>query len=195
MSKTNDKYWLTAFKDQFANAQSFSSCVRYADVEGNGDNSLVIGTIDKKLKTFSGVKLIKEHQLLGVPVSVNALYLDESERGKKIQMCIAVATGAYVFVYVVDFAMSEFSSSIRTHHDQSHRYKRMRPFLKFMVRFELRKTPTHTYTRLEHNNRYRTRAFTRRKRRYGTRFAIPLVSRRTCRLRLSMLSLNFETLM
>ena len=101
MSKTNDKYWLTAFKDQFANAQSFSSCVRYADVEGNGDNSLVIGTIDKKLKTFSGVKLIKEHQLLGVPVSVNALYLDESERGKKVQMCIAVATGAYVFVYVV----------------------------------------------------------------------------------------------
>ena len=101
MSKTNDKYWLTAFKDQFANAQSFSSCVRYADVEGNGDNSLVIGTIDKKLKTFSGVKLIKEHQLLGVPVFVNALYLDESERGKKVQMCIAVATGAYVFVYVV----------------------------------------------------------------------------------------------
>ena len=107
----NDKYLLTAFKDEFANAQSFSSCVRYADVEGNGDNSLVIATMDKKLKTFSGVKLIKEHQLLGVPVSLNALYLDESERGKKVQMCVAVATGAYVFVY-----------------------KRMRPFLKFMVR-------------------------------------------------------------
>ena len=107
----NDNYLLSAFKDEFANAQSFSSCVRYADVEGNGDNSLVIATMDKKLKTFSGVKLIKEHQLLGVPVSLNALYLDESERGKKVQMCVAVATGAYVFVY-----------------------KRMRPFLKFMVR-------------------------------------------------------------
>ena len=79
-------------------------------MEGNGDNALVIGTLDKKLKTFSGVKLIKEQNLLGVPISVNALYLDESIDGKKVQMCVAVASGAYVFVY-----------------------KKMRPFLKFLV--------------------------------------------------------------
>jgi len=96
-AKANSKFWLNAWQDSMANVHAYTSCVRFADVQGNGDYHLLVATVNSELKIYRGVHLIGKHMLLGVPVSITALYIDD--HSEKPTLSVAVASGPYVFIY------------------------------------------------------------------------------------------------
>ena len=50
-------FWLSAWYDPLACVNAYSSCVRFADINGNGDFNLLVGTLERKLKIFRGVQV------------------------------------------------------------------------------------------------------------------------------------------
>ena len=88
--------WLHAWHDPVAGISTPSSCVRLADLDGDGDAKLLVADSDKKLKIFKGTALVAEYQLLDVPVALAAFYTDASLPRAP---AIAVASGSFVFIY------------------------------------------------------------------------------------------------
>jgi len=90
------KVWLHAWHDPVSNLKAFCSCVRLADLNGDGDSKLLVGCSDRKLKIYKGTTLLSENVLLDVPVAIATFYPDSK---KPNTPSVAVAAGAYIFIY------------------------------------------------------------------------------------------------
>lgn len=88
--------WLNAWFDPVASISAFSQCMRFVDLDGNGDSNFVVATLDQKLKVYRGTALVAEHKLLDTPVALCAFYTDMSTPRTP---AIAVAAGSHVYVY------------------------------------------------------------------------------------------------
>lgn len=94
--KKSKKVWLHAWHDPVAGIKAFTPCVRLADLNGDGDSKLLVGTADKRLKIYKGTNLLSENVLLDAPVAICTFNSD----GKKgSSPSVAVGAGAYVFIY------------------------------------------------------------------------------------------------
>lgn len=62
------KVWLHAWHDPVAGLKAFSSCVRLADLNGDGDCKLLVAGMDRKLRVYKGTSLLSENILLDEPV-------------------------------------------------------------------------------------------------------------------------------
>lgn len=85
-----------AWFDPLANLKTSSSCVRLADLSGDGENKLVVACRDRRMLVFRGAALTHEVVLLDVPVAMVVTYTDSSLPRLP---SIAVAAGAHVFIY------------------------------------------------------------------------------------------------
>lgn len=94
--KKPKKYWLSAWNDPMAGLSCYSACIRFADLEGDGNYSLLCATLDKKLKIFRDMSTFFDSVLLGTPVAMVPLYTDAENLDKP---SIAIAAGPYVFIY------------------------------------------------------------------------------------------------
>ncbi len=88
--------WLSAMTDPMAGLQCYSSCIRFADLDGDGNYSLLCATQDKKLKIFRDMATFFDSVLLGTPVAMVPLYTDTENLDKP---SIAIAAGPFVFIY------------------------------------------------------------------------------------------------
>ena len=94
--KKPKKFWLSAWNDPMAGLSCYSACIRFADLEGDGNYSLLCATLDKKLKIFRDMSTFFDSVLLGTPVAMVPLYTDAENLDKP---SIAIAAGPYVFIY------------------------------------------------------------------------------------------------
>lgn len=86
---------MKAWHDPLAGLQAYSNCLRFADLDADGDYHLLCGTLEKSLKIYRGMSVLSKHVLLGIPVSVVSLFTD----GLSPTPSVAVASGPYVFIY------------------------------------------------------------------------------------------------
>ncbi len=94
--KREKKFWLPAWTDPMAGLSSYGNCIRFADLEGDGNYCLLCATQDKKLKIFRDMSTFFDSMLLGAPVALVPLYTDAENLDKP---SIAIAAGPYVFIY------------------------------------------------------------------------------------------------
>ena len=52
------KVWLHAWHDPLAGLKAFTPCVRFADLNGDGDAKMLVASADKKLKIYTGTCLL-----------------------------------------------------------------------------------------------------------------------------------------
>ena len=90
------KVWLHAWHDPVANLKAFAPCVRLADLNGDGDSKLLVGCSDRKLKIYKGTTLLSENILLDAPVALCVFY--PQAKTPRVPS-VAVAAGAYIFIY------------------------------------------------------------------------------------------------
>mmetsp|Transcript_7059 Transcript_7059/g.25118 ORF Transcript_7059/g.25118 Transcript_7059/m.25118 type:complete len:582 (-) Transcript_7059:34-1779(-) len=88
--------WLHAWYDPVANLHAFSRCCRFTNLHGDGENVLVVASMDRKLRVYSGTSVASEHTLLDLPVALCSFYTDLSAPRMP---ALAVASGPYVFIY------------------------------------------------------------------------------------------------
>ncbi|XP_072031464.1 BBSome complex member BBS1-like isoform X2 [Amphiura filiformis] len=93
--------WLDAHQDPVASLYTFSSCMTFADINGDGENKLVIadlgtGTYNMKLKVYKGTSLMSENAIIDLPTGVCTFFMDNNEPRVP---AIGVASGPYVYVY------------------------------------------------------------------------------------------------
>eukprot|EP00276_Gloeochaete_wittrockiana_P008473 CAMPEP_0184664068 /NCGR_PEP_ID=MMETSP0308-20130426/51076_1 /TAXON_ID=38269 /ORGANISM="Gloeochaete witrockiana, Strain SAG 46.84" /LENGTH=592 /DNA_ID=CAMNT_0027107225 /DNA_START=108 /DNA_END=1886 /DNA_ORIENTATION=+ len=88
--------WLNAWHDPVAGIKTYTSCVRMADLNGDGDWKLLIADLDRKLKVYRGTALISEHALLDTPCAIATFYSDANV--PRIPS-VAVAAGPHIFIY------------------------------------------------------------------------------------------------
>ncbi|KAM4623579.1 BBSome complex member BBS1 isoform 2-T2 [Polymixia lowei] len=93
--------WLDAHYDPVASLYTFSSCIDLADLNGDGENKLVIGDLgtgssNMKLKVYRGTALMNENTLLDLPTGLVSFHMDLHE--PRIP-AIAVASGPFIYVY------------------------------------------------------------------------------------------------
>eukprot|EP00640_Fibrocapsa_japonica_P000784 CAMPEP_0113937780 /NCGR_PEP_ID=MMETSP1339-20121228/4326_1 /TAXON_ID=94617 /ORGANISM="Fibrocapsa japonica" /LENGTH=585 /DNA_ID=CAMNT_0000940679 /DNA_START=147 /DNA_END=1904 /DNA_ORIENTATION=- /assembly_acc=CAM_ASM_000762 len=94
--KENASPWLNAWHDPVVGLKAFTSCVRLADLNGDGDYKLVVADRDKRLRIYKGTSTMAEQDLLDAPVAVAHFYTDNNLPRTP---AVAVATGPYVFIY------------------------------------------------------------------------------------------------
>ena len=75
---SNVLYFDTLRFDPLAGLKTVTSCVRLADLNGDGHFKLCVCDFDKKLKVFKGTSLIVEYALLDVPVALCVVYTELS---------------------------------------------------------------------------------------------------------------------
>eukprot|EP00736_Rhodelphis_marinus_P010114 Rmarinus@m.24802 len=96
-TKAIDKpLWLDAWDDPIAGVKTLSSCVRVADLRGDGDDHLLIADFERKLRVYKGTRLVVEHALLDLPSALCAWYADNNIPREPL---VAVASGPHVFIY------------------------------------------------------------------------------------------------
>ena len=83
--------------DPVAGLKAYTSCVRFADLNGDGDTKMLVASADKKLKIYTGTTLVSENVLLDAPVSICTFYPDAKSTPRV--PTVGVAAGAYVFIY------------------------------------------------------------------------------------------------
>ncbi|XP_022090954.1 Bardet-Biedl syndrome 1 protein-like isoform X2 [Acanthaster planci] len=93
--------WLDAHFDPVANLYTFSSCMALSDINGDGENKLVIadlgsGSSNMKLKVYKGTSLMSENAIIELPTGVSTFFMDTNEPRVP---AIAVASGPYLYVY------------------------------------------------------------------------------------------------
>lgn len=89
--------WLHAWNDPVASLKAFTPCVRFADLNGDGDSKMMVASADKKLKVYTGTTLLSEHMLLDAPASICTFYPD-AKASPRVPS-VAVAAGPFVFIY------------------------------------------------------------------------------------------------
>jgi hypothetical protein len=70
--------WLHAWHDPLAGLKTVTGCVRFADLNGDGDSKLCVCDFEKKLKVYKGTSLVVEYALLDVPVAMCITYTETS---------------------------------------------------------------------------------------------------------------------
>ncbi len=85
-NKQQQSPWLHAFFDPLAGLKTVTSCIRLADLNGDGDSKLCVCDFDQKLKVFKGTSLFAEYALLDVPVAMCAVFTELSS----VRFCIPV---------------------------------------------------------------------------------------------------------
>eukprot|EP00357_Protocruzia_adherens_P031936 CAMPEP_0114996454 /NCGR_PEP_ID=MMETSP0216-20121206/14318_1 /TAXON_ID=223996 /ORGANISM="Protocruzia adherens, Strain Boccale" /LENGTH=587 /DNA_ID=CAMNT_0002360657 /DNA_START=155 /DNA_END=1918 /DNA_ORIENTATION=+ len=88
--------WLSAWNDPVAGLRSFSSCIRLADIKGDGDNYLIMADVSKKLRVYKGTQVLWETRFTDIPVAVAVFY---PEDGKNATPFMAVACENKIFMY------------------------------------------------------------------------------------------------
>ena len=90
--------------------QCYSSCLRFADLSGDGENRMIIANLhDRSLRVFKGMSVQgPEQTLLETPVSVCPFYMENKGFGggagmggmaMRQQPALGVAAGPFVFIY------------------------------------------------------------------------------------------------
>ena len=100
---TNDSSdsWISAFQDPVAGINTSSCCMALEDLNGDGENKLIIADIgttpfDIRLKVYKGTSLLANMQLINLPSGICTFFIDTIE---PMTPAIAVASGPYVYVY------------------------------------------------------------------------------------------------
>ncbi|XP_067831667.1 Bardet-Biedl syndrome 1 protein isoform X2 [Heptranchias perlo] len=93
--------WLDAHYDPVANLYTFSSCVALADLQGDGENKLVVGDLgtglyNMTLKVYKGTNMLSNNTLIDLPTGVVAFLMDTNEPRTP---AVAVASGPYIYIY------------------------------------------------------------------------------------------------
>ncbi|RWS29918.1 Bardet-Biedl syndrome 1 protein-like protein [Leptotrombidium deliense] len=93
--------WLLAHQDTLACLYTFSSCITFADLQGDGDYKLIIadlGTVlnAMKLNVYRGTFLQAQLTLVDIPAGILAFHMDTLDPQVP---AIAVASGAYLYIY------------------------------------------------------------------------------------------------
>lgn len=93
--------WLDAHYDPVAGLYTFSSCMDLADLNGDGENRLLVGDLGSgssgmKLKVYRGTALSSESALLDLPTGLVSFFMDLHE--PRIP-AVAVASGPCVYIY------------------------------------------------------------------------------------------------
>lgn len=93
--------WIYAHSDPLSTFYTFSSCMTFSDLVGDGEYKLVIadlgtGTYNMKLKVFKGNTILQENPLLDLPTGVVAVYMDKTEPRTP---GIVVASGSSLLIY------------------------------------------------------------------------------------------------
>lgn len=91
-----DSPWLHAWHDPVASVKTYNQCMWFTDLDGSGESSLLVGTLDKRLKVYKGTAMVSDVLLQDVPVAVCAFYTDTNTPRTP---AVAVATGSNVYVY------------------------------------------------------------------------------------------------
>jgi len=94
----NQRVWIDIKSDLVAGVTSFSQCMALGDVLNDGDNKLICGDINSKLKVFKQECLVSESKLQYCPVSV-ITYNTYEKTLKTIMQYLAVAGGSYIYIY------------------------------------------------------------------------------------------------
>ena len=113
MSEENSN-WIYALFDPLSSFYTFSSCMTFSDLNGDGDFKLVVadlgtGSYNMKIKVLKGTSVLQQNALIDLPTGVVSLYMDTAE--PRIP-AIVVASGSCLYVY-----------------------KNMRPYFKFNLPF------------------------------------------------------------
>lgn len=93
--------WLDAHYDPVAGLYTFSSCMDLADLNGDGENRLLVGDLGSgssgmKLRVYRGTALSSESALLDLPTGLVSFFMDLHE--PRIP-AVAVASGPCVYIY------------------------------------------------------------------------------------------------
>lgn len=93
--------WLDAHYDPVAGLYTFSSCMDLADLNGDGENRLLVGDLGSgssgmKLKVYRGTALSSESALLDLPTGLVSFFMDLHEPHIP---AVAVASGPCVYIY------------------------------------------------------------------------------------------------
>ncbi|RWS02729.1 Bardet-Biedl syndrome 1 protein-like protein, partial [Dinothrombium tinctorium] len=93
--------WLLAHQDTLASIYTFSSCIAFADLHGDGENKLIIadlgtGSTQMKLNVYKGTFLLSQLTLVDVPAGILTFHMDTLDPQVP---AIAVASGAYLYIY------------------------------------------------------------------------------------------------
>ena len=83
-------------QDPVANVHAYSSCVRLADLNGDGEWRLLVADSRKKLKVWKGTALQSEHNLLEAACGICPFY---SDLATPRTPALGVAAGAHIFIY------------------------------------------------------------------------------------------------
>lgn len=94
--------WLLAHHDPLASIYTFSQCICFADLNGDGEIKLIIadlgtGMHNMKLNIYRGTSLQSQISLVDVPAGIVTFYMESSESGQS--PAIAVASGSFLYVY------------------------------------------------------------------------------------------------
>ncbi|KAI1280886.1 Bardet-Biedl syndrome 1 protein [Halotydeus destructor] len=94
--------WLLAHNDPLAGIYTFSSCICFADLNGDGDNKLILadfgsGVKNMKLNIYRGTSLQTQLALVDIPAGVASFHMDTGSSGNVPS--IAVASGSFLYVY------------------------------------------------------------------------------------------------
>ncbi|XP_003961258.2 BBSome complex member BBS1 [Takifugu rubripes] len=93
--------WLDAHYDPVAGLYTFSPCMDLADLNGDGENRLLVGdlgsgSLGMKLKVYRGTALSSESALLDLPTGLVSFFMDLHEPRVP---AVAVASGPCVYIY------------------------------------------------------------------------------------------------
>lgn len=93
--------WLLAHSDSTANLLTHSACICFSDLNGDGDQKLVIGDLadgvrGMKLNIYGGTLLLSQLTLIDVPCGVISFHMESNE--PRIP-AIGVASGTFLYIY------------------------------------------------------------------------------------------------
>ncbi|XP_074595075.1 Bardet-Biedl syndrome 1 [Brevipalpus obovatus] len=100
VSSSSDK-WLLAFIDQSAGLYTHTACICFCDLNGDGDQKLVIadlgdGVRGMKLNIYRGTSMLSQLTLIDCPCGVITFHMDSKE--PRIP-AIGVASGCFLYIY------------------------------------------------------------------------------------------------
>ncbi|KAJ1482610.1 ciliary BBSome complex subunit 1-domain-containing protein [Baffinella frigidus] len=91
--------WLDAYRDPVASIYTTASCIRLADVTGDGDPKLLVADQNRKLRLYRGVNLVSEHVLLDTPSAICPFYEEYKVGSGQRIPSLAVACGQTIYIY------------------------------------------------------------------------------------------------
>ena len=100
-ASTSNDNWLSAHYDPIAGLYTFSPCITLSDLNGDGDNRLVIadlgtGMLNMALKVFKGTAVVGENKLLDLPTGIVGVYMDSHTPRTP---GLVVASGSSLFIF------------------------------------------------------------------------------------------------